>query len=236
MKMDAFISYRRDGGYLMAQLLREVLKNKGINCYLVLEEEKSGQFDIRLLDAIKNSSNFLLVLTKGALDRCVHPDDWVRREIVEAANGGKHIIPVRYPDFEWPKNLNQEFPMEIRRLENEQGVILRPEYLQASVEKIINVYMVDVNADDNVEQYHREYTNTEEFFKQSIATIDGQVTEINMAFRGGSEWHQKVGLVNILLKAIENKTRMDLGRYCDIKLVQFCFTLFTSFRYRLRLL
>ena len=63
MKTDAFISYRREGGYLMAQLLREMLKNQGINCYLDVEEEHSGQFDIRLLDAIENAPNFILILT-----------------------------------------------------------------------------------------------------------------------------------------------------------------------------
>lgn len=86
---DAFISYRREGGYLMAQLLRSSLKDKGIYCYLDLEEDHSGQFDERLLDAIRDSSNFILILTRGTLDRCVNKDDWVRREIAEAVNSKK---------------------------------------------------------------------------------------------------------------------------------------------------
>lgn len=44
---DAFISCRREGGYLMVQLLRSSLKDKGVYCYLDLEE-RSGQFDERL--------------------------------------------------------------------------------------------------------------------------------------------------------------------------------------------
>ena len=155
MKTDAFISYRREGGFLMAQLLRELLKNRGINCYLDLEEEHSGQFDVRLVEAIDSASNFLLVLTKDALDRCVDPEDWVRREIVEAANRGKNIIPVRYPDFEWPRELNNKLPEEVRFLENEQGVILRQEYLQASIEKIVNTFMVDVKKSEKEDSLYR---------------------------------------------------------------------------------
>lgn len=114
---DAFISYRREGGYLMAQLLRSALKDKGVYCYLDLEEDRSGQFDERLLDAIRDSSNFILILTKGTLDRCVNKDDWVRREIVEAVASDKNIIPVMYPDFVWPKELNERFPKEVLILE-----------------------------------------------------------------------------------------------------------------------
>lgn len=204
MKTDAFISYRREGGFLMAQLLRELLKNKGINCYLDLEEEYSGQFDVRLIEAIDSASNFLLVLTKDALNRCVDPEDWVRREIVEAANRGKNIIPVRYPDFEWPKELNSKLPEEIRFLENEQGVILRQEYLHASIEKIVNTFMVDVKKYEKDDSFYRIHTSTEEYFKSGFEMIE-KVTGIDISFRAGSEWHHKSGLVDILLRAIEEK-------------------------------
>lgn len=114
---DAFISYRHDGGYLMPQLLRSALKDKGIHCYLDLEEDRSGQFDERLLDAIRDSSNFILILTKGTLDRCINADNWVRHEIVEAVKSNKNIIPVMYPDFVLPKELNEQFPEEVLILE-----------------------------------------------------------------------------------------------------------------------
>lgn len=207
MKTDAFISYRREGGYLMAQLLREMLKNQGINCYLDVEEEHSGQFDIRLLDAIENAPNFILILTKGALNRCVDPEDWVRREIIEATNRGKHIIPVRYSDFEWPRELNEQLPKEVQYLENEQGVILRQEYLQAAIDKIINIYMVDV---ENAKKQHlseRIRTNTVEFFQDCFKNIN-KITGIDVFFRAGSEWHHKSELVDILLRVIQENIQM----------------------------
>lgn len=42
---DTFINYRCEGGYLMVQLLRCLLKEKGVYCYLDLKEDHSGQFD-----------------------------------------------------------------------------------------------------------------------------------------------------------------------------------------------
>ena len=37
---------------------------------------------------------FLLVLSRGALDRCVNEEDWVRKEIFYAVECNRHIVPV----------------------------------------------------------------------------------------------------------------------------------------------
>ena len=53
MLYDAFISYRRDNGFFMAQVIRDRLKEKGVYCFLDLEELNSGKFDTKILVAIK---------------------------------------------------------------------------------------------------------------------------------------------------------------------------------------
>lgn len=201
---DAFISYRREGGYLMAQLLRSLLKDKGVYCYLDVEEDRSGQFDERLLDAINNSSNFMLILTKGTLDRCVNEDDWVRREIVKAVTSQKHIVPVIYPDFVWPKELNHKFPEEILSLQNEQGVILRQEYLSATVEKIID-YMIGVQIRESKEARADTIPGgAAEFFTYGLEhTLN--VQSIDMAFHGGAEWRRNSDKVKLLTDIINKK-------------------------------
>jgi len=199
---DAFISYRRDGGYLMAQLLRSSLKDKDVHCYLDLEEDRSGQFDERLLEAIRDSSNFILILTKGTLDRCVNQDDWVRREIVEAVTSNKNIIPVMYPDFVWPKELNEQFPDEVLALEKKQGVILRQEYLQATIEKIIS-YMVDVRCPESkTVNLNSIPDGTSAFFKKGFdKLLDIQC--VDMAFHAGAEWRRDSEKVDILTHIID---------------------------------
>ena len=199
---NAFISYRRDGGYLMAQLLRSMLKEKGVFCYLDLEEDRSGQFDERLLSAINDSSNFILILTKGTLDRCVNGDDWVRREIVEAVKLRKNIIPVRYPDFEWPKSLNPQFPPEILELETKQGVVLRQEYLPATIEKIIS-YMVDVECVSGNNTRAEDIPGSSgDFIGYGIDNV-GVLQSVDMAFHAGAEWRRNSDKVNILTAIIE---------------------------------
>ena len=206
---DAFISYRRDGGYLMAQLLRSSLKDKGVFCYLDLEEDRSGQFDERLLDAIRDSSNFILILTKGTLDRCVNQDDWVRREIVEAVTSNKNIIPVMYPDFIWPKELNGRLPNEVLALEKKQGVILRQEYLQATIEKIIS-YMVDVKCPESKAVKSNPIPDgTSAFFTNGFDRLS-DIQCVDMAFHAGAEWRRNSDKVDILTHIIDKSITLRI--------------------------
>lgn len=92
-KYDIFISYRRLGGSDYARTIQQALE-KQYSVFLDFDELKDGVFDQRIMDAISNSSIFLLILTKGALDRCVNENDWVRQEILHASKCRCHIVPV----------------------------------------------------------------------------------------------------------------------------------------------
>ena len=83
-RYDAFISYRRENGFLMAQVIYDRLKDKGIQCFFDLEELRSGKFDEKILVAIREAHTFILILPKNALTRCKNEDDWVCQEILEA--------------------------------------------------------------------------------------------------------------------------------------------------------
>lgn len=101
MKYDAFISYRRDNGFLMAQVIHDHLEERGIHCFLDLEELQAGVFDEKIYDAIQDSPNFILILQPNALDRCTDEEDWVAKEIIAATKMNKKIIPVLCEGFEW---------------------------------------------------------------------------------------------------------------------------------------
>lgn len=109
-KYDVFISYRREGGDKYARTIQLELEKK-YNVFLDFDELKDGVFDQRIMDAIKEASVFLLVLSHGALDRCINEDDWVRKEILYAAMCQSHIVPVTIIDdnFEGvPANLPED--------------------------------------------------------------------------------------------------------------------------------
>ncbi|MBR5144036.1 MAG: leucine-rich repeat protein [Clostridia bacterium] len=103
-----FLSYRREGGEVMATTLYRELTHRGFSVFYDIESLKSGPFDSRLLEQIEQCDDFILILPNGGLDRCVNQDDWVRQEIVHAIKTNKNIVPVMLRGFEFPKDLPEE--------------------------------------------------------------------------------------------------------------------------------
>lgn len=77
-KLDVFISYRRSNGSNLASLLKVHLQLHGYSVFLDVDGLKSGKFDVNILHSIQKAPNFVLVLTKSALDRCF--DDHERKD------------------------------------------------------------------------------------------------------------------------------------------------------------
>ena len=132
-----FISYRRDGGDLMARMLYDIFDDMKLKAFLDLKELeiKPGPFDTKLYQYIEEADNFVLLLSKGALDRCKDENDWVRLEIEHAINHGKNIIPFLMSEFEWPENL----PKSLERLPKQNAVPSSREYFDASINRLIGM-------------------------------------------------------------------------------------------------
>lgn len=135
MAYDIFISYRRKGaGAGVAGELQAKLTNRGYNVFLDVDEIVSGTFPEQIDHAIRESSDFLLILSPGMLDRCVDENDWVRHEIMLAEELKKNIIGVALPGFIMPGA--EELPEPLRDLPNKQVFIWSHEYRNASIEKV----------------------------------------------------------------------------------------------------
>ncbi len=132
-KFDLFISYRREGGDATALFLREKLMQRGMRVFLDVVELHRGYFDEALLTCIANAANFLVILSPGSLDRCVHPDDWLRQEIAHAIRTKRNIIPVLMRGFTFPA----ELPEDIRTLPRHQGVEYSHMYHAAMIDSIV---------------------------------------------------------------------------------------------------
>lgn len=92
---DIFISYRRDTGATSAQILKSELTRLGYRVFLDTDDlPHVGIFDHRIYDAIASAPVFLFVYSKGCLDRCVNPDDWIALEIQRAVELRRIIIPL----------------------------------------------------------------------------------------------------------------------------------------------
>ena len=118
MKNQIFISYRRDGGEALAQLLNDRLKSLGYEVFYDIESLKSGAFDTKLYEQIEKCKDFILVLPPQALDRCIYEEDWVRCEIRHALKHKKNIIPIMMRGFVFPKDL----PDDIAAVSKQNGV------------------------------------------------------------------------------------------------------------------
>ena len=70
-------------------LLKVYLALHGFSVYIDIESLRIGRFDENLLISIRKSTNFILVLTANALDRCigdVHCNDWVHKVCIHVIN------------------------------------------------------------------------------------------------------------------------------------------------------
>ena len=140
-----FLSYRRDGGEAMATILYRELTYRGFTVFYDIESLTSGLFDIRLLEQIEKCDDFILILPKGALDRCVNPNDWVRQEIVHAIKTNKNIVPVMLRGFDFPADL----PKEISQIVKYNAVSFDSmNYFDARMEHLISYLHKDENIKD----------------------------------------------------------------------------------------
>ncbi|XP_025090144.1 sterile alpha and TIR motif-containing protein 1-like isoform X2 [Pomacea canaliculata] len=134
--IDVFISYRRSNGSQLASLLKVHLQLRGFTVFIDIERLRAGKFDESLLESVRHASNFIIVLTPNALDRCVGDDekkDWVHKEIVAAIEAGVNIIPL-FDNFHWPPA--EQLPQDMRNLSFFNGVRWIHDYQDACVDKL----------------------------------------------------------------------------------------------------
>ncbi len=138
MKDQIFISYRREGGEVMAQLLYDKLVERGYRVFYDIESLKSGPFDNKLYEKIEECDDFILVLPPHGLDRCIYDEDWVRCEIRHALQLGKNIIPIMMRGFSFP----EELPDDIRAVTKMNGVEFKTmEYLDARIDRVASMFL-----------------------------------------------------------------------------------------------
>ncbi len=123
MKYDVFISYRHEMSWDDAYQLQKALADRGFKVFRDDHSIHDGNFEQKILKAIGEAPVFILMLAKGALDKCCSEDDWVRKEIEYAIRKGCYILPV-LPTDQPPWTSPASLPENIRRVLEEQGAKL----------------------------------------------------------------------------------------------------------------
>lgn len=129
---DIYISYRRNGGDMVAGRLADRLKALGYRVFFDMENLSAGNFDRGIMTSLAPCKDVILVLPPHALDRCVLEEDLMRQELSIALRLYKNVIPVMLPGFEFPK----ELPADIQYVAKLQGIMFNVSYFDAVVDKI----------------------------------------------------------------------------------------------------
>ena len=146
---------------------------------------EAGKFDSNLLESIQSSHNFILVLTSGALDRCINDteqNDWIHKEVACALNSNCNIIPV-FDNFSMPKST--DLPIAMRPLTSYNGVNWAHDYQPASMDKIVRFMKIQNIASktrNHSENNHIEFTQKENNCMEKIERPDpeGMASEVDV--------------------------------------------------------
>jgi TolB-like protein/Tfp pilus assembly protein PilF len=131
---EVFISYRRDTGSDVAGRIREALINRDRQAFLDTTDLRQGYFNQILLERIATIPYFVILLSHGALDRCLEEDDVLREEIVQAHRTCRNIIPVRVPGFQPP---DAGLPTEVADILQLQALEYDHIYFDDLIDKLI---------------------------------------------------------------------------------------------------
>src|SRR5450432_1182719 len=87
-----FISYRRSVSRHLARSIALDLRAHDYDVFFDVDTVDNGEFDQIVLHQIALRTHFVLVLSRGALERCTNENDWLRREIEEALRLKRNIV------------------------------------------------------------------------------------------------------------------------------------------------
>ncbi len=136
-----FISYRRDAiGEYFARSVKLALAYRGYEVFLDVDDMGAGDWEKQILSEVPKREHFLLLVTPGALNRCIEEDDWLRREFQFAKNLNKNIVPV-FEDSVDVTKLQQDCPKSMKGLFDFQYLTLRQSDFEANIHKLVSRFI-----------------------------------------------------------------------------------------------
>ena len=147
-KFDIFISYRREGGFEVAKLIKDLLTRDGYSVSFDMDNLLNGDFNKELLKRIAECEDFILILDahafKSTLEGRAKQNDWLRLELSEALRLGKNVVPIMLDGFtEFPANL----PDDIADIRYKNGPQYTKVYFDAFYDKLKH-FIREVPTDD----------------------------------------------------------------------------------------
>ncbi len=221
-KYQIFISYRRNGSDAHARVFYEKLKEIGFTVFLDFESLFSGGFETNILTAIDECEDFVLLLPKDGLQRCVNEEDLMRKEIKQAIDGKKNIIPIFINGFKMPEK--KDLPADISVLSEEHGFDCSMEYFDAVFEKLLRNLNSRPKDDYLYETISRVRNKTlsvqHDYFKKWVCVKLDEFLAENDEFFDGTNWtnphsEQTFGIAGIAFTKKSLKATTAVADYWD---------------------
>ncbi len=133
---DVFISYRRQGCAVKAELTKDELAKRGFRSsrmFLDTRSLTSGNYLKTILEAIASSRNIVVIITKDCFKNLPTDSNWVR-EIEYAVELNKNIVPIYFDGITELKA--DEIPSSIKHLVFENAVQYVHQYADASFDRL----------------------------------------------------------------------------------------------------
>lgn len=134
-KMSVFISYRRDVSQYAAFALYEKLVADGYDVFMDVKSIGNGLFGSLILKQIETRTHFIVLLAPGSVFRCVHEDDWFRREIEHALATQRNIVPLIFEGFSF-KKAEPFLVNELKQLKRFNAIRVYLEYFEEAVTRL----------------------------------------------------------------------------------------------------
>ncbi len=136
-----FISYRRTN-IPWALAIFQDLEKHGYDVFFDYDGIVSGDFERVILENIVERAHFLVLLTPSALERCVDPADWLRREIEVALDNRRNVVPLMLEGFGFNKpEIADPLTGKLSALKQYNGLTIPPEYFNEAMQRLRNRFL-----------------------------------------------------------------------------------------------
>ncbi len=136
-----FISYRHTNAFLALAICQN-LTHSGFDVFLDYQGIASGDFERVILENIRARAHFLVLLTPSALERCDTPGDWLRREIEEALETRRNIVPLMLEGFDFSAPaIAGKLTGKLAVVKRYNGLTVPAEYFDAAMTKLRDKFL-----------------------------------------------------------------------------------------------
>jgi hypothetical protein len=150
-KTTVFVSYRREGGFILAKYIRDYLHAAGYDVFMDVQSLGAGEFEQTTLAEVAARDYFLLVLTSESLERMILQNDWLRKELMQAVKSRRTVVPVLAEDFKFEdhrvQKVLQKLPPALQALPTFNAIrIPQPEYFDSAMNRLLSFLKVITNS------------------------------------------------------------------------------------------